>query len=97
MKFESQLKSGLFAALFLLASIPAIAESQPPSQTLEEIKQSLIYQGMNEKGYFRSVGFIKSGRMESESTVYVSKFSPENLSNNERPFLNLVLQHAEQR
>ena len=62
MKFESQLKSGLFAALFSLASIAAIAESQPPSQTLEEIKQSLIYQGMNEKGYFRSVGFIKSGR-----------------------------------
>lgn len=84
MKFESQLKSGLFAALFLLASIPAIADLQLPSQTLEEIKQSLIYQGMNEKGYFRSVGFIKSGRMESESTVYVSKFSPENLSNNER-------------
>ena len=52
MKFESQLKSGLFAALFLLASIPAIAELQLPSQTLEEIKQSLIYQGMNEKGYF---------------------------------------------
>ena len=38
MKFESQLKSGLFAALFLLASIPAIAELQLPSRTLEEIK-----------------------------------------------------------
>ena len=83
MKFESQLKRGSLAALFLSASIPAIASSQLPSQTLEEIKQSLIYQGMNEKGYFRSVGFIKSGRVESESTVYVSKFSPENLTNDE--------------
>ncbi|MDC2964631.1 hypothetical protein OA067_06945 [Gammaproteobacteria bacterium] len=78
MKFESHLKGCSLAALFLFASIPVIAASQPPSQTLEEIKQSLIYQGMNEKGYFRSVGFIKSGRVESESTIYVSKFSPEN-------------------
>ena len=83
MKFESQIICFSLAALFLFASIPAIASSQLPSQTLEEIKQSLIYQGMNEKGYFRSVGFIKSGRVESESTVYVSKFSPENLPNEE--------------
>ena len=83
MKFEKQLKSCSLAALFLYALSPVIAAPQIPSQTLEEIKQSLIYQGMREKGYFRSIGFIKSGRVESESTVYVSKFSPENMPNSE--------------
>ncbi len=83
MKLESQLKSCSLVACLFFASISEAASDELPSQTLEKIKESLIYQGMNEKGYFRSVGFIKSGKVESESTVYVSKFSPENLPSKE--------------
>ena len=83
MKLESVFKICSLAAFFMSASISVVASDELPSQTLEEIKQSLIYQGMNEKGYFRSVGFLNSGKMESESTVYVSKFSPEILPINE--------------
>ena len=79
MKLESAFKICSLAAFFMSASISGVASDELPSHTLEEIKQSLIYQGMNEKGYFRSVGFLNSGKVESESTVYVSKFSPENL------------------
>ena len=72
MKLESAFKFCSLAAFFMYASISGVASDELPSHTLEQIKQSLIYQGMNEKGYFRSVGFLNSGKMESESTVYVS-------------------------
>ena len=83
MKLAIVFKIFSLTAFFMFASISVVASDDLPSHTLEEIKQSLIYQGMNEKGYFRSVGFLNSGKMESESTVYVSKFSPEILPINE--------------
>ncbi len=79
MKLEKAFKICSLAAFCMSSSISGVASDERPSHTLEEIKQSLVYQGMNEKGYFRSVGFLNSGKVESESTVYVSKFSPENL------------------
>ena len=83
MKLENAFKICALATFCMSLSISGVASDELPSHTLEEIKQSLIYQGMNEKGYFRSVGFLNSGKVESESTVYVSKFSPEILPINE--------------
>ena len=60
MKLESVFKICSLTAFFMSASISVVASDELPSHTLEEIKQSLIYQGMNEKGYFRSVGFLTS-------------------------------------
>ena len=74
MKLENAFKICALAAFCMSSWITGVASDELPSHTLEEIKQSLIYQGMNEKGYFRSVGFLNSGKVESESTVYVSKF-----------------------
>ncbi|MBA58573.1 MAG: hypothetical protein CMQ40_05305 [Gammaproteobacteria bacterium] len=74
-------KTGYARFCWALMALPlfsqAAGSSQTPSELLEEIKESLVYQGMNERGYFRSIGFINSGKVENDSTVYVSKFSPE--------------------
>ena len=64
MKLERVFKICSMTAVFMFASISVVASDELPSRTLEEIKQSLIYQGMNEKGYFRSVGFLNSGKMD---------------------------------
>ena len=75
-------KTGYARFCWALLALPlfsqAAGSSPTPSELLEEIKESLVYQGMNERGYFRSIGFINSGKVENDSTVYVSKFSPEN-------------------